>query len=173
MCGRIWVNAKRINPIISKTFGFDFNALDNDDLRPSQTVSVITGSEANGYQQVDANWGIKPGWAKKPIINAQIETAGEKPTFREAFAHSQCFIPFTGWYEWRDEGDTKKAKYLFQADEGQVLLMRGMLFSSVDSTNELVSLTTAATGVCEPYHHRMPVIEALGSEPLGIHVSRC
>lgn len=172
MCGRVWVDAKRVNPIISKTFGFDFNTSDNADLHPSQQVSVITGNEAHGYQQVDASWGITPSWAKKPIINAQIETAAEKQTFRDAFMHSQCFIPFTAWYEWRDEGEAKKTKYLFQGAEGQVLLMRGMLFSGVE-TNELVTFTTAADGVCEPYHHRMPVIEALGAEPLGIHVTRC
>jgi putative SOS response-associated peptidase YedK len=50
-------------------------------------------------------WGLVPSWAKDQkigsrMINARLETAGEKPAFRRAFARRRCLVPADGYYEW-------------------------------------------------------------------------
>lgn len=50
-------------------------------------------------------WGLVPFWAKDPsvgarMINARVETVGEKPAFRQAFAKRRCLLPADGYYEW-------------------------------------------------------------------------
>jgi putative SOS response-associated peptidase YedK len=50
-------------------------------------------------------WGLVPFWAKDPavgarMINARVETAAEKPAFRQAFAKRRCLLPADGYYEW-------------------------------------------------------------------------
>jgi putative SOS response-associated peptidase YedK len=45
----------------------------NDDLRPTQTVNVIT-HDNHKLHEVLSIWGVKPSWSKKLLINAQAET---------------------------------------------------------------------------------------------------
>src|SRR3954447_11433095 len=65
-------------------------------------------------------WGLVPFWAKDPaignrMINARMETVGEKPAFRQAFAKRRCLIPADGYFEWYPtEQKTKAGKPLKQ-----------------------------------------------------------
>ena len=56
------------------------------------------------------NWGLVPAWVKdealaqklkKSTLNARIETAFEKPSFREAMRYQRCIIPADAFYEWQ------------------------------------------------------------------------
>jgi putative SOS response-associated peptidase YedK len=67
MCGRFSLDS-RANKIVSNLFNMRFEAETNSDLPPTQNVSTII--KLNTYQQMDAQWGIKPNWSKKLIINA-------------------------------------------------------------------------------------------------------
>lgn len=75
------------NQMVSDEIGCDFKAEENPDLRPSQTVSTIIYVQGSVEQQ-DAQWGIKPDWAKKQIINAQAETVNEKKNLSPCDAKS-------------------------------------------------------------------------------------
>ena len=88
------------------------------------------------------------------IINAQSETVGVKPTFKQAFKHQRCLVPCNGWYEWRTEKG-QKVKYFFEHADRMPLYMAGILFKH--EITELVTLTTAANIKCSKYHKRMPV----------------
>jgi putative SOS response-associated peptidase YedK len=48
-------------------------------------------------------------------------------------------------------------KYLFSHEESEAVYMAGMLYPS-DNATQLVTLTTAPTEACRPFHHRMPLL---------------
>ncbi|UIP28872.1 SOS response-associated peptidase [Photobacterium sp. TLY01] len=144
-----------LNNQVSDELRIRFEAEENSDLRPTQKVSTVISSP-NGLEQLDMHWGIQPNWSKKLLINAQAETAMQKPTWRSAMQTHRCIVPCSGWYEWRDEGGTKKQKYFFSHPEGQPLYMAGIWFEGEQPL--LVTLTTKANEICKPVHHRIPVI---------------
>ncbi|MGR5061942.1 SOS response-associated peptidase [Photobacterium sp. DNB22_13_2] len=164
MCGRLNIFADMLNNQVSDELRIRYNTTNNPDLCPSQTVETlcrrsVPNTHTTNLQQFAMTWGIKPAWAKKLLINAQVETAMEKPTWRNAMQHRRCIIPCSGWYEWRDEGGTRKQKYLFNHSDGKPLYMAGLWFKASDrELPELVTLTTAANAICRPYHHRMPLL---------------
>lgn len=151
MCGRFSVDS-RANKIVSNLFSTRFEAETNADLRPTQNVSTII--KLNTYQQMEAQWGIKPNWSKKLIINAQSETARTKPTFKQAFQYQRCLVPCNGWFEWKTENG-KKVKYFFEHADKSPLYMAGILFQH--EVTELVTMTTTPNATCAQYHKRMPV----------------
>jgi len=153
MCGRFSV-LNDIAPVVSDLFQSHFDVATNTNFSPSQNAATITTAE-HGYQQINANWGIKPNWSKRLIINAQSETVAIKPTFKQAFQHQRCLIPCNGWFEWRNE-DGSKRKYFFEHADKLPLYMAGILFQG--EMTELVTLTTSPNDKCAQYHKRMPVL---------------
>jgi len=153
MCGRFNVTSKLV-PMVSDVFGIPFKVISNTNFSPSQIASTITAAE-QGYQQINASWGIKPNWSKKLIINAQSETVAIKPTFKQSFQHQRCLVPCNGWFEWRTEAG-KKVKYYFEHADKKPLYMAGILFKG--DLSELVTLTTKPNKTCAEYHKRMPVL---------------
>lgn len=163
MCGRLNVTTDPLVEWLSDTLGIDFAIETNTDLRPTETIATL--ATINGQpQQLNTQWGIKPSWSKKLIINAQGETAATKKTFASAFTHHRCLIPVTGWYEWKSHEETaarrQKDKYSFTHPEGTPLLMAGIWFNGTTqhALPQLVTLTTEPTDQCRDIHHRMPVI---------------
>ena len=59
-------------------------------------------------------WGLVPFWAKDPaigsrLVNARMETVGEKPAFRQAFSKRRCLLPADGYFEWYPTQQKTKA----------------------------------------------------------------
>lgn len=154
MCGRLNIIDDPLCQLISEMVGIDYSTKSNDDLCPSQDIAAII-KPPNGFMQINASWGIQPSWSKKLLINAQAESAHQKPTFKESFHVRRCLIPISGWYEWRTENG-KKEKYLFSQQDERPLLMAGVWYQNREL--ELVSLTTKPSDVCAEYHHRMPML---------------
>lgn len=115
------------------------------------------------------NWGLIPGWAKDPEIgrkcfNARGETVAEKPSFRAAFRRRRCLIPVSGFYEWapaRGKATGKQPFRISMTDREPFALAglwenwQGADGSDVDTCT---IVTTTASSVVRPVHHRMPVI---------------
>lgn len=154
MCGRLNIIDDPLCQLISETVGIEYSTKSNDDLRPSQDIAAII-KPPSGFMQINAAWGIQPSWSKKLLINAQAESAHQKPTFKEAFNVRRCLIPINGWYEWRIENG-KKVKYLFSENDDKPLLMAGVWYQKEGL--ELVSLTTEPNDRCIEYHRRMPML---------------
>ncbi len=154
MCGRLNVVNDPLAQWVSNFFGLSFQAVTNSDLRPTQAVSTVI-KRNDTFLQLDTHWGIKPSWSKKLIINAQSETAATKKTFRDSFSMYRCLVPCTGWYEWRDEGGSRKQKYVFSYVNSLPVLMAGIWFESGDQ-QQLVTLTTEPNNRCAKIHKRMP-----------------
>lgn len=161
MCGRFAVNRTLVERWVSTNLVKDFHCIENQDLCPSQTVNSIIHAN-NSMSQLDLLWGIKPSWSKKLLINAQVETVAEKPTFKQAFNSKRCVIPFSSWYEWQTcKG--KKSKYQFSAnatDLHEPLFMAGIYYQAkvANQFPLLVTLTTMPTVQCAKYHSRMPLL---------------
>lgn len=156
MCGRFGIKQEIIETITDE-LNIDFNFEVNNELCPSQKIPAFA-YQNNKLQQLEGSWGIQPTWSKKLLINAQIETANSKPTFKNSFEQHRCVIPMSHWFEWSQYNSTdKKIKYQFSHPDNKPLFMGGLFYLS-ESGNQIVSLTTAPNLSYSPYHHRMPLV---------------
>lgn len=138
---------------------------------PTMAVPVLLGGEQDGYTLDTARWGFIPRWWKqaeppRASINARVESAADKPMWRDAFATARCLIPALGWYEWaaREHVDpetgelkTYKQPYFLHAADNGLLLFAG-LYSGTGTTLTVAILTCPASGEAAGIHERMPVV---------------
>lgn len=106
MCGRFTFT--KLQPaIVSEADGIevgqDFAASYN--LAPGQRIPVLRKSQDGGLRAVNPHWGLVPTWVKdgvglKPQINARVETAAVKPSFRDAWKNRRCLVLADGYFEW-------------------------------------------------------------------------
>lgn len=121
-------------------------------------------------------WGLVPSWAKDAtignrLINARLETAAQKPSFRRAFERRRAIIPADGYYEWYAstvDGRTKKQPYFIAPEDGSVLAMAGLYEIWRDPTKDddapdrfrwtMTIITTTAEDALGQIHERMPLM---------------
>lgn len=136
-------------------------------IAPGQPVPVIADDGQGGLVLRLMRWGLVPHWANDPaigskLINARIETAREKPSFRDAFKYRRCVIPADGFYEWVEGAGGKRQPYFIHRQDDVVMAFAGLWDHWQDEHgNEVetcVILTTAANDVVKPLHDRMPMI---------------
>ena len=90
MCGRFTLFSD-INDL-SARFGFTTDVtplMPNYNVTPSQQVLVVKDNEGNAQAEF-MKWGLIPNWvtdisSRSNFINARVETANIKPTFKSAF----------------------------------------------------------------------------------------
>ena len=125
-------------------------------LAPSQEAWVIVRRDGR-LAPVRMNWGLRPAWAKPSMstqINARVETAAEKPYFREAWRNRRCVVPADGYYEWQEfaGGDSKQPMYISLANE------RPMLLAGLYVPGGFAVITQEAVGDMAEIHSRAPVV---------------
>jgi len=133
-------------------------------------------------------WGLVPSWAKDRsigarLVNARVETVGEKPAFRKAFASRRCLLPADGFYEWYTPdghdsdtpggrsgkaGRVKKQPFFLHRRDGGLLVMAGLYEIWRDPTKDrdddsawlrtCTVITTEATDAAGHIHDRMPMV---------------
>ena len=128
-------------------------------VKPTQDVYVMLDGTL-----VFARWGLIPSWHRGDLkdwrantINARIEEAAEKPTFRGPWRNSRCLIPAGGYFEWTGEKTPKQPHYFQSAGNEETLWFAG-LFSIWNDLLTCTIMTRAANEDVEPVHDRMPVI---------------
>lgn len=145
-----------------ETLPEDFN------VAPSKQVYMVVDRETDdGVQRQlrTAKWGLVPSWAKDPkignrMINARLETAAEKPSFRRAWAKRRCLLPADGYYEWY-AGEGPKQPFYIHRPDGHSLAMAGLYEFWKDGDDWLVTtcvLTTDAPDELGRIHDRMPLL---------------
>jgi putative SOS response-associated peptidase YedK len=113
------------------------------------------------------------------LINARVETAVEKPSFRQAFAKRRCILPASGYYEWQQQpankegGKTAKQPYFIHRPDRGTLAMAGLYELWRDPSRErddpeawlwsVTVLTTDATDELGQIHDRAPLIVPVGA----------
>ncbi|MDQ1246324.1 MAG: Abasic site processing protein [Actinomycetota bacterium] len=129
----------------------------------------------------DVNWGLVPSWAKdrsigSRMINARLESAASKPSFRVAWAKRRALLPADGYYEWYSppdgptnaRGKPVKQPYFIHRADGASLAMAGLYEiwrdPAVPDPDDAGAwlwtatvLTTSATDQMGTIHDRMPI----------------
>ena len=142
-------------------FAADYN------IAPTMPVPVVWQRREDGGERrlSAARWGLVPYWAKDPGVgvrafNARVETAAEKPMFRDAFIRRRCVLPADGYYEWKKDGSGKQPMFIHAAD-GTQLAFAGLYERWLDSEQRplwsVSILTGPARGPLAEIHDRMPL----------------
>lgn len=134
-------------------------------IAPTQPIPVV--QQEHGLRHfLLARWGLIPSWVKDPkefslLINARLESAAEKPSFRAAMKYRRCLIPADGFYEWKKEG-TGKRPYFIRTRNRQPFAFAGLWETWADRDGGEIDtaaiLTCNANRTLAPIHDRMPVI---------------
>ncbi|WP_433327312.1 SOS response-associated peptidase [Spirillospora sp. CA-294931] len=123
-------------------------------------------------------WGLVPSWAKdlsigSRMINARVETAHEKPSYRRAFAKRRCLLPADGYFEWytletdpaqteKKKGKPQKQPFYIQPKDGSIMAMAGLYELWKSPEDEWIwtctVITTDAPDDLGRIHDRMPMI---------------
>ena len=134
---------------------------------PTQSPWVLVADPAGAIAE-QMRWGLMPGWAKDPkigasMINARLETAATKPSFRASWKARRCLVPASGYYEWRLE-DGIKQPYFIHAAADPVLLFAGLWEHWKTPAGEWLHsfaiITRAADEAMLPMHERTPLMLA-------------
>ena len=69
--------------------------LSSGEIRPTNVVPVIAPGKSGRKSSFPMKWGFQaPG--RSLLVNARVETAAEKPTFRESWEKRRCVVPEIG-----------------------------------------------------------------------------
>ena len=135
-------------------------------IAPTQPVAAIweEGGRREGHF---ARWGLVPRWVKDPrefplLVNARVETMGEKPAFRDALKHGRCIVPASGYYEWHTNPDKSKQPYYITRADGQPMALAGLYATwsgpEGEEVDSMATITVPNNAQLSPIHHRMPAI---------------
>lgn len=133
---------------------------------PGQPVAVVPN---DGNRRLDFYiWGLIPSWAKDPkigsrMINARAETLAEKPAFRGPFRYKRCLIFADGFYEWRQDQNSKsKVPMYIHMKSKRPFAFAGLwdLWLSPDGSEvkSCAIITTEPNALVAQIHNRMPAI---------------
>ena len=135
-------------------------------LAPGQLASVaISWDEDDDRLFISGlTWGIEafspPNRPPIKPINARIETASVKPTFRRLFRSNRCIVPASGYFEWKQSAESsKKQPYFIHHDDGSEMFFAGLWSPTKnESPSCFVILTTESKDHLRDLHDRMPVM---------------
>ena len=133
MCGRF--------SLVGDPFELGFQ--DNFNITPATSIPVKTMS-CDGQLM---KWSYGPAW--KPdmnLINCRSESLHIKPSFKNA---QRCIIPFSGWYEWKQDDNNKIPYYHYS---------NAKYFAGIFNENGCCILTRESTDKLNFIHHRQPVL---------------
>ena len=179
MCGRYTgtIDPAELAVIIAlDACTFDFYPRYN--IAPTQAAPVIAQNGDRTVLQTMC-WGLIPSWAEnekigQSLINARIETASEKPAFREAWKHRPCLVPADGFFEWESKNGSKRPLHFHLKDRSQFCFAgvwetwvkppdkQGDLFEATATEETMLEtftiLTTRPNDLLAKIHDRMPVM---------------
>ncbi|HOX42231.1 MAG TPA: SOS response-associated peptidase [Myxococcota bacterium] len=161
MCGRFAIlsPAPELLAAFGAEGGGEHLAKARYNVAPSQQVPVLRNALPRVFAPL--RWGLVPAWAKDPsignrLINARAETLAEKPAFRAAYRARRCLVPADGFYEWRREGQGRRAvkqAYFIRRRDRRPLALAGLW-----EGESFTVVTCAPNALMAPIHDRMPVL---------------
>lgn len=172
MCTRFYVepDTEEIREIIAEVQRSQLSAkfiragsaiLTFGEIRPTNVVPVIASRKDGKKAAFPMKWGFQiPG--RSLLVNARVETASEKPTFKEAWEKHRCIIPASWYYEWEhiigNSGQKKVGdKYMIQPKGSSMTWLAG-LYRMEDNLPVFTVLTKEPTAELRRIHDRMPLL---------------
>ena len=132
------------------------------EIRPSDIAPVIAPDARGNRAVFPMVWGFSPVQGNGLLINARVETAAEKPTFRDCWLRRRCVIPASCYFEWEhllsSSGKPKAgAKYVIQPRNTDVTWLAG-LYRMEDGFPHFAVLTREPAAEIRFLHDRMPLM---------------
>ena len=131
---------------------------------PTQQLPVIVNAEPNAIRLL--TWGLVPAWTRDKtggtgLINARLETAAQRPSFRDAWRRRRCLVLADGFYEWQRTA-RGKVPMRIMLQSGEPFAFAGLweewLGAGEAALRTFTILTTTPNDLMAPIHTRMPVI---------------
>lgn len=125
-------------------------------IRPTDPGLVVrTGSDGGVLEASVMRWGFKRPEAR-PLNNSRGDKLG-RGIWARPFRENRCLVVADCFYEWTGPPGQKRAHAFARADQGW------MWIAGIWEENEALGpcysmITTAASGVMTPIHHRMPAV---------------
>lgn len=165
MCGRYYLPDIDLSPDLAQIVermnrgalpeGFKASG----EIFPSDIVPVLANSRRQTIQAFPMRWGYSLAGGR-PLINARVETAADKPLFQDGMAQRRCLIPFGHYFEW-EKRQGGKVKYAIRPQGDRLMYLAGIyrLEKKADTVFPAFTVLTraAAPGIAF-IHDRMPVI---------------
>jgi putative SOS response-associated peptidase YedK len=166
MCGRFTLTRSAVE--IAEHFGLGsapalaprFN------LAPTQEAAIVRVKSSGERVLELRRWGLVPPWAKDPaqgarMINARVESVGERPAFRDALRRRRCLVPADGFYEWQGRAGRRRPHHA-TLPAGGLFAIAGLYERWHGPGGEVIDsftlLTRPAQGAVAALHDRMPLI---------------
>lgn len=136
------------------------------EVRPMDMVPVIAPDKRGIKQVYPMVWGFTFPGMDRPVVNARVETAPEKPSFKDSWKKRRCIIPASYYFEWNhvQVGNRMKAKdkYAIQPKDQQVTWLAGLYRLQQTDTGfpypVFTVLTRKPSEELRKIHDRMPLI---------------
>jgi putative SOS response-associated peptidase YedK len=121
---------------------------------------------------IPMQWGLIPNWFQDSdfqkiasmTLNAKVETAEEKPSFKKLVGSKHCIVPSSGFFEWQHQGKEKIPYFIYPANG--IFSMAGLFDEWVHPISGEIKrtftiLTCEANELMSQIHNtkkRMPVL---------------
>ena len=125
---------------------------------PGSLVPVVASDRRRNATVFPMLWGFSVPGRKALIVNARIETAAQKPSFREAWQSHRCVVPASWYYEWqRAPEGSARTKYAIRPKTESITYLCG-LYRIENGLPVFVILTREPGAELAQIHDRMPLI---------------
>ena len=168
MCGRYFIDRSAelktvINEmktsVLVKLWEKTSTIVTEGEIRPTDVVPVIALNRRGESSVFPMKWGFS---GKPLLINARVETASTKPSFRNEWLTHRCVIPASNYFEWSHitGADGKRRtldKYSIKPEGENVTWLCG-LYRFENEMPVFVILTREPGSAVSRIHDRMPLI---------------
>ncbi len=132
------------------------------EVRPTDIVPTLASNTKGDLSVFPMQWGFLAKDGKRTLFNARVETASQKPTFKDAWHSRRCIIPASFYFEWEHfksaDGKIKTGdKYVIQP-KGCTLTWLCGLYRMESNYPVFVILTREPTVELSKIHDRMPLM---------------
>ena len=155
MCGRFAFGARLEHALLDLNVMTELDPSPRWNIAPTDVHPVLTMDE--GKMDISlGRWGFTSSQEpRKAPINARIETAAEKPVFRQSMRTARTAVPTTGWYEWL-ASPVGRHPYHHALQSGEIMWLAGLLHP--EGLEGFALLTQDAVPSIAHVHPRMPVV---------------
>ncbi len=120
-------------------------------------VLVVSGGRRRLISAVFGLAGQPAGGAGPLLLNARIETAPSRPTFREAWRTRRAAVPADGFFEWEGPASARRPTW-FHLPGRAPMLLAALLGEAPGGGIGFAVLTCPARAPVQALHDRMPVL---------------